>query len=104
MEDSILALKSFELLEKDLKLDSRPDLMVDDPFSVLQKFLTSQIRHLLDQNFEFLLNAMYRIDISEAKLEEILNFTAPEKVASELAKAIIVREKQKVLTRIKYSS
>ncbi|MEQ8471942.1 MAG: hypothetical protein RIC35_12195 [Marinoscillum sp.] len=103
MEDSTLAVKSLELLQKDLGIEADLDLQVENPFGELHAYLTTQIRVLLDRNFDKLLNSMYRIDISETKFKAILNFSAPEKVASELANAIIDRERQKVLTRIKYS-
>jgi hypothetical protein len=99
-----LAQQSFELIKKDLGL-AEESLMLEeqDGFEALHQKLTTIVQYLLDKDFGRLLNAMYRIDISEHQVKDILNFGKPDQIASELAKSIIEREKQKVITRIKYS-
>lgn len=64
--------------------------------------LKKEVSHLLDHDLNALMNILYRIDLPEHKVIKILEIGAPSEVASELTKAIIERERQKVLTRIKY--
>jgi len=103
MEEIQLAAGSLNLIKKDLGLENDFDLSDEDPFAQLHDFLTKQVQYLLDHDFGRLLNAMYRIDISEQRVKEILNLAEPPEIASKLADAIILREKQKMITRLKYS-
>lgn len=68
----------------------------------LHQQLTKVINYLLDKDFNRLLNAMYRIDISEDKLKTALAIDPPDQVAPTIATLIIDRELQKVVTRRKY--
>lgn len=65
-----------------------------------QQILTKLIRHLLDNDFERLLNGLYRIDVSEEKVKVAMATT--DDVAENIALLIIEREMQKVATREKY--
>ena len=63
------------------------------------KLLTKVIRHLLDKDFERLMNGLYRIDVDENKVKRALTTDNP---AENIAQLIIERELQKVETRRKY--
>ncbi len=76
----------------------------ESPLSELENWLADQIKILLDQDFSYLLNVMYRLDIKEERFRAILNLTPVVDLPKALAKEIIAREKKKVLTRIAYSS
>ena len=65
-----------------------------------QKVLTNVIQHLLDRDFERLINGLYRIDVSEEKVK--LAMASGEDIAGNIASLIIERELQKVVTREKY--
>lgn len=99
-----LASGSYDLIQKDLgiadELDFDPG---EDPFGQLHAFLTPRIQHLLDHDFGYLINAMYRIDISEEVLKEILEHSKPGQIASDIAERVIAREKMKMETRMMYS-
>ena len=81
------------------------DMNIEEPGIVfpnlekLEYWLTSEIALLMDQDFERLVDVLYRIDVSEGKSK--LAFTAANP-ANELAKLIIERELQKVASREKY--
>ncbi len=62
--------------------------------------LAGVVQHLLDHDFERLLNALYRIDVSEEKVKQAMASEA--NVAGQIAGLIIAREMQKVVTREKY--
>ena len=68
----------------------------------LHEKLTLVIEHLLQNNFEKLLNAMYRLDVSEKKFHEVLTGSDVSEVGSKLADLVIEREMQKVKTREMY--
>jgi hypothetical protein len=65
-----------------------------------QHLLSQLIRHLLDHDFERLLNGLYRIDVSEDKVKQAM--ASADNVAEAIALLIIEREMQKVVTREKY--
>ena len=105
MDEVTLAKSSYQLVLKDLGLED--DISFEgseNAFGRLEEWLTVRINHLLDHDFNGLLNALYRIDVSEKALKELMLEPDQSEIARELAKAIIERQKQKVITRLKYRS
>lgn len=101
MNDHELASKSYQLIKQDFGLEEDFDSEVDSPVDRLEQLLTKVIVHLLDKDFSRLLNALYRIDVDEKKVKEILALSVPDQMANELAKVIIAREQEKVKWREK---
>ena len=105
MDQVTLAERSYQLVRKDLGLE---DELVfegnDSAFDRLHDFLVRQINSLLDKDLGRLLNALYRIDIPEHKVKDILKHSDQGMIAVNLSRAIIEREKQKILTRLKYQT
>ena len=100
-KDDTIVTQSYELIRKDLGLEEEWGFEdSNNTFDRLEEFLTHQIKYLLDHDFGRLLNALYRVDISEGTLKQILAHN--DHVARDLARAVIAREKQKVLTRLKH--
>ena len=88
------------LANRDFNLDiSAAEVATAEDF---QQILTKIIRHLLDNDFERLLNALYRIDVSEEKVN--LAMATGDDVPGQIAILIIEREMQKVITREKYKN
>ena len=103
MNEVTLAEQSYQLVRKDFGLEEEMTFEPDEnAFDRLEKYLTKQVNYLLDHDLNKLLNALYRIDLSEAKVKELLHASEQGMIASNLARAIIEREKQKVITRLKY--
>ncbi|MDN5203364.1 hypothetical protein QQ008_18400 [Fulvivirgaceae bacterium BMA10] len=71
-------------------------------FTELHEKLTNLVSQLIDHDFERLLNALYKIDVSEQKFKQILAVETPDNISAEVAMLIIEREYQKVVTRLKY--
>lgn len=95
--------QSYDLIRKDFGLEEEWGFKdSENDFDRLEVFLTTQIRYLLDNDFNKLINALYRIDIPEAKVTHLLNEAAD--LANSLAKVVIEREKQKIFTRLTYRS
>lgn len=65
----------------------------------LQRWLAEQVRILLNNDFQRLLNILYRIDVSEVKTKTALSKDDP---ADAIAALIIARELEKVDSREKY--
>ena len=87
----VLANKDFNLEIPSSEVSSAEDF---------NHILTRLIRHLLDNDFERLINGLYRIDVSEEKVK--LAMATTDDVAEQIALLIIEREMQKVTTREKY--
>ena len=103
MKEDAIVKQSYDLIRKDLGLKEEWSFEgVDNSFDRLQNFLEDQIGYLLDYDFNKLLNALYRIDIPESEVKSLLNGAG--NLPQALARAVIIREKEKVLTRLKYRS
>lgn len=69
---------------------------------MIREKLAVMIAHLLQNNFEKLLQAMYRLDVYESKFHRVMNDIPAEEIPFALADLVIEREMQKVRTRIMY--
>lgn len=90
------------LIKKDLALDEELPAQAAS-LEDLKKQLIPVINYLLDRDLNRLLTALYRIDVSEAKVKHILAAGDPENMAGKIADMVIERELLKVETRRKYS-
>jgi hypothetical protein len=70
--------------------------------NVIREKLAVLIAHLIQNNFEKLCQAMYRLDVSEAKFDRVMNEKPVEEIPYAIADLVIEREMQKVRTRIMY--
>jgi hypothetical protein len=66
--------------------------------------LVVHINHLINTNFEKLVNILYRIDVNENKLKELLSRHNEENAATIIAKAVIQRQLQKIKSREQYGT
>ena len=65
-------------------------------------YLAEKLKDLLDNNFSLLVNTLYRIDVSEEKLNELFGSKNRVSIPSTLADLIIERQLQKIHFRKKY--
>ncbi len=78
--------------------------MLDDmSLEALENKLTSIVKYLLDKDMNRLLHSLYRIDVNEGLVKNILTEEPPENLGRRIAQEIIKRELQKVETRARYS-
>jgi hypothetical protein len=68
----------------------------------IREKLAFMIAHLMQNHFERLCQAMYRLDVSEKKFDKIMNESALTDIPYAIADLVIEREMQKVRTRIMY--
>ena len=93
-----------ELIIHDFNLDTEQNLLEVGHLDELREKLEKIVAYLLDNEFERLLNAMYRLDINEDKFKIALSGMGAKAISEEITDLIISREIQKLKTRIKYRS
>ena len=89
--------QAHKLVVKDLNIEKQG--LVFSSFEKLEAWLAGEISLLIDQDFQRLMNILYRIDVSEQKTKMAFIQSNP---AREIAKLIIERELQKIVSREKY--
>lgn len=66
--------------------------------------LSQYINHLIDKDFSKLLSILYRIDVSESKLRQVLEENAGEHASDLIARLILDRQLEKIMTREKFKT
>ena len=82
-------------------LSSYAEIQLSEDISLneLQEKLKQHINHLIQHDFEKLVTLLYRIDVSEKKLKELLQQNVNKDAAEIIAKLIIERQLEKIKTR-----
>ena len=65
----------------------------------LEDRLASRLNRLIDADFNALVSILYRVDVSETKLKELLSIAAGVDAGRIMARLIIERQLQKIITR-----
>lgn len=102
-KEDILAIQKF--VSKDFVKTNSTSLIPNNDFEKLEefkKYLTEKIRDMLDNNYNLLINTLYRIDISEIKLAELFSSKNRESIPQRLAELIIERQIEKINYRKQY--
>lgn len=68
----------------------------------LFRLLADRIAWLIDHRMEYLLSLMYRLDISEKKVNEAISPANPESANMALAKLVLERHKERLRTKREY--
>ena len=88
------------LLNKELSLEIPANIS----FTELKEQLTQYINHLINTNFEKLIFYLYRIDVQEDKMRQLLQQQEGENAASLIAQLIIDRQLQKIKSRAEFTA
>lgn len=88
-------------LTKDFSLESNA-LPVQAGLEAIREHLINRIRELLARNYERFLNNMYRIDVNETKVNQILHSKDKLTIPEQLADLIIERQLQRIKTQMMY--
>lgn len=99
MNDELLVKSVLPILQKSFDWDEDAEMMEE-----LRRKLTLKIKELMDQNWEKLLNILYRIDVSENKVKQVLAYVDPKNIPQEIADLIIQRQIEKVKFRMNYQN
>ena len=95
--------RALSLVQKDFKLDNSSINELPSPsFEEVLAYLEGAISHLLDHDFERLLQIMYRIDIDENRFKEVFQSEESKEIVAKLARMVLDRELEKVRTRAEY--
>lgn len=87
-------------------ISSRFEISIKENYTLddLKKALAVRILSLLDSNVERLLSMLYRVDLSQKKLDEIFRNESKEEIADQIAEAVVDRQLQKIQTRKYYKN
>ncbi|WP_258103708.1 hypothetical protein [Marinoscillum sp. MHG1-6] len=103
MNEERLLVSSVQLIQGHFELNVSETAQIKD-FKKLFDLVHAEVKQLLNRDFSGLLNILYRIDVPEIKVKEILTHSDPELISYDLTEAIITRFREKAITRIRYSS
>lgn len=101
MNDQELYPSLLEKLSKDFSLekDSLPALA---DMSLIRDHLIKRVTELMVRDYDRFLNSLYRIDVNESKVHEILYSKDKTRIPEKLADLIIERQLIRVKTQLLY--
>lgn len=103
MDEVNLIKTSYSLIQKDFGLEGHMCFEeAESGNDRLRRLLIARLDELLKHGFSSLLNALYRIDVSEEKVKQVIYQSDHENLSANLAVLIIERQKQKAITRLMY--
>jgi len=94
-----------KFVEKDFSISNNYSLIPStniDSLNGFREYLTKELRILLDEKFDTLVNILYRIDINEKKLNQLFSGKNRDYIPAVLADLIIERQLQKIKLRKLY--
>jgi hypothetical protein len=83
-------------------IDQDFELQASDPFQSeeeLLQVLADRVAYLLETQPEYLFSMLYRLDVLEKKIKPVMDPSAPDPANIGLAKLILERQKQRILTK-----
>ncbi len=101
MNDQELYPSLLERLSKDFSLE-KESLPVNVDLSLIREHLIKRVTELMAMNYDRFLNSLYRIDVNESKVHEILLSKDKMRIPEKLADLIIERQLIRVKTQILY--
>jgi hypothetical protein len=79
------------------------DLQETPTMDALEALLAEKINEMINKDFNALVQLLYRIDVNEAKLRGVLRDNQASDSGRLIARLILERQWQKILTRREYS-
>ena len=108
MNDELNTEEIFSLqksVSKDFVKSDYSSLIPNNDYEKLEefrKYLTEKMKDMLENNYNLLINTLYRIDISEKKLSKLFSSKNKESIPEKLAELIIERQVEKINFRRQY--
>lgn len=90
-------------LIQDLNRSYGLELMATFTMEQLEAFMAEKVNHMIRTDFGGLVQWLYRIDVNEGKLRQLLQVNPGEDAGRIIARLIIERQWQKIQTRRYYS-
>ena len=75
------------------------EIQVQDDQSAARQLLVDRINNLLQYDFNKLITILYRVDVSDQKLQSLLNQQPQQDAANIIADLLIERQMQKIKSR-----
>jgi hypothetical protein len=101
MEEKELFSALVAKLSRDFSIEGT-NLPAATDLSVIREFLINRIKELMSRDFERFLNSLYRIDVSETKVQEVLHSKDKTTITEKLADLIIERQLLRLKTQNMY--
>ncbi|MFA7289768.1 MAG: hypothetical protein WC055_12905 [Melioribacteraceae bacterium] len=101
MEEEKLLFPLTERIMRDLQT-TEFNLPIHANLDMVKEQLINKIQEMLARNYDRFMNNLYRMDISEGKVIEVMNSKDKRLVPSLLADLIIERQMQRIKTRLLY--
>lgn len=101
MEEKELYTALIAKLSKDFSIEGS-SLPVTADLSVIRDFLIKRIGILMSRDYDRFLNSLYRIDVSESKVQEILHSRDKTIITERIADLIIERQMLRLKTQLLY--
>ncbi len=105
MNNSELIQPLIEKLYNDFSID-KTNLPTTKDYSeelkIIKEFLSKRITELMIKNQERFFNTLYRIDVNESKVAQVLNTS--KNISDDLADLIIERQLQRLKTQMLYKA
>lgn len=89
-----------ELVNKELAIDLPEKISMEE----IQEKLSAHINRLIQSNFEQMVNLLYRIDVSEAKIKSLLQIEPGTNAGDIISSLIIERQLQKLKSRKQFKT
>jgi hypothetical protein len=96
-ESALLIRAHFGVEEKEILKEGEQNDYVE-----VHKRLTRVVSYLLDNDFQRLLNGLYKVDVDETKVKQCFAMEMPSMIAPAIATLILERELQKCVIRQHY--
>ena len=94
-----LAQQTTELIARDFGLEIGPEPLTEQQ---LFELVANEVAYMIEHRMETLFSLLYRLDVSERKIRAALAAEAAEPANVILAKLIIDRQKQRIITKMQY--
>ena len=89
-------------LQSDLNNSYGLDLPETATIEMLERVLAERINTMITADFNRLISLLYRVDVSETKLKQLLRENAGTDAGLLIARLVLERQWQKIETRRKY--
>jgi hypothetical protein len=88
------------IIARDLGLDLDPHDNIN--YGALVDLVADRVIELLEGTPETLFSLLYRLDVSEKKVDQLIKYPSGEATNVSIARLIIQRQKERILTKQKY--
>jgi hypothetical protein len=98
-ETPIPVAETSALIFRDFELEAPAEPMTEQE---LLNYLAEVIAYMLERKMDYLLSLLYRLDVSEQKINQALRLDNAENAPIALARLVVERQKQRVATKKAY--